>query len=139
MKKYLFAFCMILVSLALAAKAEAQIIVIANSNVKVSEASKSDLADVFTGASMSLKGSHVVPVLLNESVHHELFLRTYIAKSDGPFRSGWKSLVFAGQAAMPKSLPNDAAVVDLVKSTQNAIGYIDNGTPHDGVTVIAVK
>jgi ABC-type phosphate transport system substrate-binding protein len=139
MKKILFVFCMILGSLALAAKAEAQIIVISNSNVKVSEASKSDLADVFTGASTSLKGSRVVPVLMMESVHHEQFLRAYIAKSDGPFRTGWKSLVFAGQAAMPKSLPNDAAVVEFVKSNQGAIGYIDSGTPHDGVNVIAVK
>jgi ABC-type phosphate transport system substrate-binding protein len=139
MKKILFVFCMILGSLALAAKAEAQIIVIANSNVKVSEVSKSDLADVFTGASVSLKGSRVTPVLMMECVHHELFLRAYISKSDGPFRSGWKSLVFAGQATMPKSLPNDAAVVEFVKSNQGAIGYIDNGTPHDGVNVIAVK
>jgi hypothetical protein len=80
-----------------------------------------------------------MPVLMMESVHHELFLRTYIAKSDGPFRSGWKSLVFSGQTSMPKSLPNDAAVVEFVKSTQGAIGYIDNGTPHNGVNVIAVK
>ena len=139
MKNILFVFCMILGSLALAAKAEAQIVVIANSNVKVSEASKGDLADVFTGASVSLKGTRVMPVLMMESVHHELFLRTYIAKSDGPFRSGWKSLVFSGQTSKPKSLPNDAAVVEFVKSTQGAIGYIDNGTPHHGVNVIAVK
>jgi hypothetical protein len=139
MNKFLIVFCMILGSLALAAKAEAQIIVIANSNVKVSEVSKSDLADVFTGASPSLKGSRVTPVLMMESVHHELFLRSFISKSDGPFRSGWKSLVFAGQAAMPKSLPNDAAVVEFVRSNPGTIGYIDNGTPHDGVNVIAVK
>ena len=110
MKKILFVFCMVLGSLALATKAEAQIIVIANSNVKVSEVSKNDLADVFTGASVSLKGTRVMPVLMMESVHHELFLRTYIAKSDGPFRNGWKSLVLSGQASMPKSLPNDAQI-----------------------------
>ena len=139
MKKYLFVFCVILGSLALAAKAEAQILVIANSSVKVSEVSKSDLVDVFTGASASLKGNHKTPVLLIESVHHELFLRQYIAKSDGPFRYGWKSLVFAGQAALPKSLPNDAAVVDFVKNNQGAIGYIGDTTPHQGVNVLIVK
>lgn len=139
MKKFLFTFCVILGSLALAARTQAQIIVIANSSVKVSEVSKSDLVDVFTGASTSLKGNHVTPVLLVESVHHELFLRTYISKSNGPFQSGWKSLVFSGQASMPKSLPNDAAIVEFVKSTQGAIGYIDSGTPHNGVNVLTVK
>jgi ABC-type phosphate transport system substrate-binding protein len=139
MKKFIYAFLLVACASIFVVQAKAQVIVIANSSVKVSEVSKSDLADVFTGASSSLKGSHVVPVLLNESVHHELFLRAYIAKSDGPFRNGWKSLVLSGQAAMPKSLPNDAAVVEYVKNNQGAIGYIDGGTPHDGVNVIAVK
>jgi len=139
MKKLLYAILLVASASIFIVQAKAQIIVIANPSVKVSEVSKSDLVDVFTGASTSLSGSRVTPVLMMESVHHELFLRTYIAKSDGPFRSGWKSLVFSGQATMPKSLPNDAAVVEYVKSNQGAIGYIDNGTPHGGVNVITVK
>lgn len=139
MKKLLYAILLVASASIIAASAHAQIIIIANSSVKASDVSKNDLVDVFTGASTSLKGSRVSPVLLNESVHHELFLRQYIAKSDGPFRAGWKSLVFSGQASMPKSLPNDAAVVDFVKSNQGAIGYIDSGTPHDGVNVLTVK
>jgi hypothetical protein len=139
MKKLVYAFLLVACASIFVVQAKAQVIVIANSSVKVSDVSKSDLVEVFTGSSTSLKGNRVSPVLMMESVHHELFLRTYIAKSDGPFRSGWRSLVLSGQAAMPKSLPNDAAVVDFVKSNQGAIGYIDNGTPHDGVNVIAVK
>jgi len=139
MKKLIYAFLLVACASIFVVQAKAQIIVIANSSVKVSEVSKSDLLDVFTGASTSLSGSRVTPVLMMESVHHELFLRTYISKSDGPFRSGWKSLVFSGQATMPKSLPNDAAVVEYVKSNQGAIGYIDSGTPHGGVNVITVK
>jgi hypothetical protein len=139
MKKLMYAFLLAASASIIATSAHAQIIVIANSSVKVSDVSKSDLVDVFTGSSTSLKGSRVAPVLMMESVHHELFLRMYIAKSDGPFRSGWRSLVLSGQAAMPKSLPNDSAVVEFVKSNQGAIGYIDNGTPHDGVNVIAIK
>jgi len=139
MKKLMYVFLLVACASIFVVQAKAQVIVIANSSVKVSEVSKSDLADVFTGSSTSLKGNRVSPVLMMESVHHELFLRTYIAKSDGPFRSGWKSLVFSGQTSMPKSLPNDAAVVEFVKNNQGAIGYIDNGTPHGGVNVIAVK
>jgi ABC-type phosphate transport system substrate-binding protein len=139
MKKLMYVFLLVACASIFVVQAKAQVIVIANSSVKVSEVSKSDLADVFTGSSTSLKGNRVSPVLMMESVHHELFLRTYIAKSDGPFRNGWKSLVLSGQASMPKSLPNDAAVVEFVKSNQGAIGYIDNGIPHGGVNVIAVK
>ncbi len=139
MKKILLPLIVVLGSLILAAKSQAQIIVIVNPSLKVSEVSKHDLADVFTGTSMSIDGRPVVPVLLTESLHHELFLREYIAKSDGPFRSGWRSLVFTGQASMPKSLPSDAAVVDFVAHTAGAIGYIGDSTPHDGVKVLTVK
>jgi hypothetical protein len=139
MKKLLYAFLLIASASIFVVQAKAQVIVIANPSVKTTEVSKSDLVEVFTGASTSLKGSLVVPVLLAESAHHEMFLRMYIAKSDGPFRSGWRSLVLSGQAAMPKTLPNDAAVVDFVKSNQGAIGYIGDSTPHDGVHVLTVK
>jgi hypothetical protein len=139
MKKLLYAILLVASASIFVVQAKAQVIVIANPSVKVSEVSKSDLVDVFTGASTSLKGSRVTPVLLMESVHHELFLRTYIAKSDGPFRNGWKSLVLSGQASMPKSLPNDAAVVEFVRNNQGAVGYIGDSTPHDGVIVLTIK
>jgi ABC-type phosphate transport system substrate-binding protein len=139
MKKILFVFCMILGSLALAAKAQAQIIVIANSNVKVSEVSKSDLKDVFTGASASLGGGNVVPILLKAGTAHEEFLQAYIGKNDTAYRAGWRSLVFSGQASMPKNLNTDAEVVEFVAHNHGAIGYIGKGTPHEGVKVLAVR
>jgi hypothetical protein len=139
MKKLLYAILLVTSASIFIVQAKAQVIVIANSSVKVSDVSKSDLVDVFTGASTSLKGSHVVPVLLMESVHHEQFLREYIGKSSGPFMSGWRSLLLSGQAVMPKTLPNDAAVAEFVKNNQGAIGYVGDSTPHDGVKVLAVK
>jgi ABC-type phosphate transport system substrate-binding protein len=139
MKKILFVFCMIFGSLALAAKAQAQIIVIANSNVKVSEVSKSDLKDVFTGASASLGGGNVVPILLKAGTAHEEFLQAYIGKNDTAYRAGWRSLVFSGQASMPKNLNTDAEVVEFVAHNHGAIGYIGKGTPHEGVKVLAVR
>jgi hypothetical protein len=138
-KKLLYASLLVAFASIFAARAQAQVIVIANPSVKVSGVSKGDLVEVFTGASTSLKGSHVVPVLLTESAHHELFLREYIAKSSGPFMSGWRSLVLSGQAVMPKTLPNDAAVVDFVAHNQGAIGYVGDSTPHSGVNVLAVQ
>jgi hypothetical protein len=40
---------------------------------------------------------------------------------------------------MPKSLPNDAAVVEFVRNNQGAVGYIGDSTPHDGVIVLTIK
>jgi ABC-type phosphate transport system substrate-binding protein len=126
--------------LILSSNAGAQTIVIANAGVKASEVSKADLKDVFTGGATSLKdGSKVVPVLLKDGPSNEEFLKVYIGKADSAFRAGWRSLVFSGQATMPKSVDDDAAAVAFIAHTPGTIGYIDKASPHEGVKVLAVN
>jgi ABC-type phosphate transport system substrate-binding protein len=140
MKRLLIGFLTITVALAYAAHAQAQVIVIANPGVKAAEISKGDLKDIFTGAATSLPdGARVVPILLKAGTVHEEFLKAYIGKNDTTYRAGWRSLVFSGQASMPKSLDNDAAVVEFVAHNSGAIGYISSSSPHEGVKVLAVK
>jgi ABC-type phosphate transport system substrate-binding protein len=123
-----------------AARMQAQVLVIANPSVKAREISKSDLRDVFTGAVTSLPdGSRVVPILLKDGTAHEEFLQEYIGKSDTAYRAGWRSLVFSGQAYMPKSLDGNAAIVDFVAHNQGAIGYVSKTAPHENVKVLTVK
>jgi ABC-type phosphate transport system substrate-binding protein len=124
---------------ALSASAGAQVIVIANNSVKASAVSKDDLKDVFTGNATSLKdGSKVVPVLLKDGPANEEFLKEYVGKGNTAYRAGWRSLVFSGQASMPKSLDDDAAAVAFVAHNPGTIGYIDKGSPHEGVKVLDV-
>src|ERR1022692_2121477 len=98
MKKFLNAFLLAALASIFVVQAKAQVIVIANPGVKTSEVSKSDLKDVFTGASTSLGGSSVVPILLKAGTANEEFLQAYIGKNDTAYRAGWRSLVFTGQA-----------------------------------------
>ena len=138
MKKYLLAFFFVAAASVFAERAHAQLI-IANPSVKASEASKSDLKDVFTGASSSLGSSHVIPVLLKSGAASDEFLTAYVGKSSAAFLASWRSLVFSGQATMPKSLDTDAAVVAYIAQTPGAIGYIAKASPHEGVKVISAK
>ena len=140
MKKLFLAFMLIAAASIFSVHVQAQAIVIANPSVKSADVSKGDLRDVFTGASTSLKdGSRVTPVLLKQGGAHDEFLAAYIGKNDTAFRASWRSLVFSGQATMPKSLDSEAAVVDYVAHNTGAIGYISKATPHDGVKVLAVR
>jgi len=139
MKKLLFLSLFALASVVLSSRAQAQAIVIANPSVKATDVSKGDLKDVFTGASSSLGGGHVIPVLLKDGPVSDEFLTAYIGKSDAAFRATWRNLVFSGQATMPKSLDGDAAVVEFVAHNPGAIGYIGKATPHEGVKVLAVR
>jgi ABC-type phosphate transport system substrate-binding protein len=120
-----------------AEQAHAQL-VIANPSVKAADASKAELKDVFIGGSSSLGGSHVTPVLLKAGATNDEFLSEYVGKSDSAFRASWRSLVFSGQATMPKSLDTDAAVVEFVAHNPGAIGYIAKSSPHEGVKVLTV-
>jgi ABC-type phosphate transport system substrate-binding protein len=140
MKKFIYAFLLVACASILVVQAKAQVIVIANLSAKSSDVSKSDIREVFTGAASSLKdGSHVTPVLLKAGAANEEFLSAYVGKNDSAFRAGWRSLVFSGQASMPKSLESESAVVAYVAHNAGAIGYIGKGTPHEGVKVLAVK
>jgi ABC-type phosphate transport system substrate-binding protein len=140
MKNLRYAILLLAAASIFAVHAQAQVIVIANPSVKATEISKSDLRDIFTGNATSLPGGgSVVPILLKAGTVHEEFLQAYIGKNDTAYRAGWRSLVFSGQASMPKSLESDAAVVEFVAHNQGAIGYIAKSTPHDGVKVLNVR
>jgi ABC-type phosphate transport system substrate-binding protein len=140
MKKLLFAILLLAAASFSAVRLQAQVLVIANPGVKANEITKSDLRDVFTGAATALPGGgNVVPILLKAGTVHEEFLQVYIGKNDTAYRAGWRSLVFSGQASMPKSLESDAAVVDFVAHNAGAIGYIGKNSPHEGVKVLTVK
>ena len=75
-------YCFIASASIFVGRVQAQVIVIANPSVKTSEVSKNDLKDVFTGASTSLGGGSVVPILLKAGAVHEEFLQAYIGKND---------------------------------------------------------
>ena len=140
MQRLLFLFLFAAAACFSANYAQAQAIVIANPSVKSADVSRNDLRDVFTGAASSLKdGSHVTPVLLKQGGAHDQFLAAYVGKNDTAFRASWRSLVFSGQATMPKSFDSEAAVVEFVAHNAGAIGYIGKDTPHEGVKVLAVR
>lgn len=139
MKRLLYSLLIVASASMFAVRAQAQVIVIANPGVKASDASKSDLREVFTGASTSLSGGSVTPILLKSGAAHDEFLQAYVGKNDTAFRASWRSLVFSGQATMPKSLDSESAVVEYVAHNAGAIGYISKATPHEGVKVLAVR
>jgi hypothetical protein len=123
------------------AVAKAQdVVVVVNNGVKAGGASNDDIRSVFTGEKSSLgDGSHVTPVTLKGGATHEAFLKEYVGKGDAAYRTGWRSLVFTGQGAMPKTLDSETALVDYIAATPGAIGYVGKDTPHDKVKTLAVK
>jgi hypothetical protein len=140
MRKPLIVFLVSLAASIFAGHAHAQVAIIANNSVPDSVVSKSEIRDVFMGASSNLKsGAHVAPILLKKGAAHEEFLVMIISRSDAGFQSGWKSLVFSGQSSMPRSFDSEAAMIQYVASTPGAVGYILKSTPHEGVKILTIQ
>ena len=132
----LFAACAMLASWPAAA---ADVQIIANASVGASELTAGDVKEIFIGARTAVAGGEVTPVLASAGAAHDLFLKTYIGKSDQGLRNHFKSLVFTGKGAMPKTFATDAEVVKYVAATKGAIGYVGSGAETGGVKKIAVK
>ncbi|MDP9038923.1 MAG: hypothetical protein M3O02_06555 [Acidobacteriota bacterium] len=118
----------------------AQVLVIANPALKAAALSRSELRDIFLGIASTLPdGTPVAPVLLKEGTVHRYFLSRFLGRSDTAFRANWRSLLFSGQAVLPRAFDSETALVEYVARTRGAIGYIGPNAPHERVKVIAVR
>jgi ABC-type phosphate transport system substrate-binding protein len=117
----------------------ADIKIIANPSVAVSSLSTDDLKAIFLATKSSLEGGSVEPVFEKGGATHEAFLKTYLGKTGPALDTYFRSLVFTGKGAMPKTLSSDADVAAYVAKTKGAIGYVAGGATAAGVKVIEVK
>jgi hypothetical protein len=117
-----------------------EIKIIANPSVGASDISSDELKRVFLITKSSLSdGSHVEPVLEKGGGAHEAFLKEYLGKTDAALNTYYRSLVFTGKGAMPKTFATDAEVISYVAKTKGAVGYIAAGTQAAGVKQLEVK
>ena len=84
-------------------------------------------------------GSHVEPVLEKDGPVHEAFVKEYLGKTDSALQTYYRSLVFTGKAAMPKTLAADAEVVAYVAKTKGAVGYVSAAASTAGVKTLEVR
>ena len=139
MNKQILSFLFFCFFLSVGISRAQEVVVVSNKNVKASDVTSDELKEVFSGEKTSLKdGSHVVPVTLKGGAAHDAFLRRFVGKNDAAFRAAWRSLVFTGQAAMPKTFDTEAQLLDYVAATPGAIGYVGKD-PGDNVKRLAVK
>ena len=139
--KHLFALLSPLLLAASSATAQkTTMVIIANRSTHAEAMNAGEVRELFTGTATRFKdGAPAVIVLLRGGPSQDAFLKEYIGKGDSSFRTGWRTLVFTGQASMPRSLDEEAAVVNYVASTPGAIGYVSRAVARDNVITIAVR
>lgn len=117
-----------------------ELAVVVNASAQARAIRSDDLREIFLGERHALPdGWKVTPVFLKSGPTHDAFLHAYVGKSDGAFRAGWMRLVFTGKDTLPRTFDSEAALLDYIAATPEAIGYVRSAGAHPGVKVLAVK
>lgn len=73
-------------------------------------------------------GELVVPVNQVNSPVREAFTRGIHKKDVSAIMKYWQRMIFSGRDVPPPELPNDADVMEFVRTNRGAIGYVSSAT-----------
>ncbi len=133
--------CTVLVSLCISAQTvRADLIVIANEDVAVSGLDRETLQAIFLGKKSQWEDGHrIAPVNLQRGPTHLRFLQVIVRRTPAQYRSFWKRVIFTGTGMPPKCFAAEKEIVEFVRSSRGAVGYIDASTPHEDVKVLSIQ
>jgi hypothetical protein len=127
-------------TLAAAPAAAGAELVVVNPDCNAAMISAGELKALYGGRKRSLPdGERMEILVLADSPIHERFLADYLGSTPDQFSTYWERLVFIGQGKLPRSFASEKELLAYVAATPGAIGYIDAGTPHDGVKVLTIS
>ena len=111
------------------------VVVIGNPNLTSLDAPT--LEKVYTGRIIEVNGVAVTPVNANSgSAVRNRFLQAYLNEDEDKYTAYWIVRRYIGKGAPPREISSSAAVINFVKSTPGAIGYIDETDLQPGVNVL---
>jgi ABC-type phosphate transport system substrate-binding protein len=121
----------LLAALALGASAAAvaEVVVIANPATQVTAA---DVVDIFTGEKQFAGSAKLIPV--DNGPMQEHFLSQVLKLDSAKYSSKWAKKSFRDGLNPPPVKSGDAEVIEFVKRTPGAVGYV--GSSPAGVTVV---
>jgi ABC-type phosphate transport system substrate-binding protein len=86
---------------------------------------QNEVAEIFGGTVRTwAQGAKIYVADQSESEVGRAFYETVLKRPTSVVRMHWIQLILSGQAAAPRRMSNDAAVVDFVRRTPGAVGYV---------------
>jgi len=114
------------------------IVVVVNPESGVDKLSKDEVVDIFLGRYRKLpSGKTALPIDVSEaSTERARFYQLLVKKSSAEMSSYWARLVFSGQTSPPFQVPDTRTALELVRSSPNAIAYVDRASVTSDVKVV---
>ena len=95
---------------------------------------------VFLKQVAKVAGAAVTPVDQAPSASvREAFSKKVVGRPVGAVQQYWQQKIFSGGDVPPATKNSDKDVVEFVKSTPGAIGYVSAGASTDGAKVLTLK
>jgi ABC-type phosphate transport system substrate-binding protein len=91
---------------------------------------------IFSGKIIELNGMPIKPFNLSAGVIRSRFLQRFLKQDDDKYVAYWIVRNFIGKGAPPQELSSAAQMIQFVKTTPGAIGYIDESEVNAGINVI---
>ena len=111
-------------------------VVITNKSVASGSVDIDTIKKIYSGYTTSWPdGSRIIVTIMEKSPVHDVFLKIYVGKSENQFKATWKKLMFTGKGKYPRNFDSADKLIEFVKSTPGAIGYVDTSINTTDVSV----
>ena len=84
-------------------------------------------------------GMLIKPVDQSSGAVRDDFSLAILGKSANSVKQYWTQQIYSGHVLPPIQKRSDAEVIDFVRSTPGAIGYVSESAATDGVRVVAIS
>ena len=99
--------------------------VIVNPSVPDTVLEPADLRAIYAGRKTAWNdGSRIKLAVLRTGKCHETFLARFLRKTPSQFLVYWRKRIFAGHGRAPKIMESESKMLEYVRSTKGAIGYL---------------
>jgi hypothetical protein len=125
--------------LCIRSSALAEIVIIANPQTNITHLERRALKSLYIKPRQTWpNGIKVTVTMLTEAGPSQEFCRGFIGKSPAQLKRHWRRQLYIGRALPPVEFSTSPAVLDFVRATPGALGFIATDTPVDGVTVVKI-
>lgn len=118
----------------------AEIAVIVNASGPLVSTTDMDITDIYLGDKRFEGGIKIAPLLYPEGIVKETFLRETVRMTQKGYKLYWTKKIFQEGIPIPKTPASPADIVNTVKETEGAIGFLPKDLLKDlsGIKIIKV-
>lgn len=129
-------------ALLFALPAQADFYVVVNAANPQRALTQKEAVDLFMGRSRAFAGGDIALIfdLPRDNARRAAFYQALTGMGVAQVNSYWSRLMFSGQSVPPQALPDEAAMVSMVRRNPSALGWLSREPVEPGLrTVLVIK